>query len=45
MSKANTLSNEGNENIIVYNSAYSPLYLFNKRKSLLTLRTLRTLAN
>jgi len=44
-SRANTFESEGIEKVIVWINAYSPLYLFSNLKSLLTLRTLSTLAN
>lgn len=43
--RARTFNSAGKENIIVCNRAYKPLALFNNLNSLLTLKTLRTLAN
>jgi len=43
ISKENTLARDGRENVIVYISAYSPLYLLislNRRDTLITLITL-----
>ena len=45
ISNANTLNNDGNENVIVCNNAYNPLYLFNRRNNRDTLSTLSTLAS
>lgn len=45
ISKANTLNREGKENVIVDIKAYSPSYLPTNLRILVTLSTLKTLAN